>query len=92
MGLYFAVNRPSDYNVLHNLWRAQTEEIVTADLPPLRPDEKTPLDIYEARSAARIACQAGAEHYAADALPGALQLLQSREHDGHFSQPVGSDQ
>ena len=45
VGLYFAVKRPSrvlaydlgDYIVLHNLWRAQTEEIVTADLPPLRP-------------------------------------------------------
>lgn len=58
--------------------------------PPLRPDEKTPLDIYEARSAARIASQAEEGHDAADALPGALQLLQSREHDGDFSQPVWS--
>jgi hypothetical protein len=35
--------------------------------PRFRPDERTPVDICEARSAARIACQAGAEHYAADA-------------------------
>jgi hypothetical protein len=29
---YFALKRPSDYIVLYNLWRLNTEEIVRADL------------------------------------------------------------
>ena len=77
---YFAVKRPSDYVVLYNLWRPKTEEFVRADLLPLRPDEKTPLDIYEARNAIRIAREAGAERYAEDAFHRALQLLQQAEN------------
>ena len=75
---YFAVKRPSGYIVLYNLWRPKTEEFVRADLL-LRPDEKTPLDIYEARNAMRIAREAGAERYAEDTLHRALQLLQQAE-------------
>lgn len=76
---YFAVKRPSDYIVLYNLSRPHSEEIVRADLLPLRPDEKTPLDIYEARNAVRIARQAGAERYAEELFGRALQLLQQAE-------------
>lgn len=76
---YFAVKRPSNYIVLYNLWRPKTEEFIRADLLPLKPDEKTPLDIYEARNAMRIAREAGAERYAGDAFHRALQLLQQAE-------------
>jgi hypothetical protein len=76
---YFAVKRPSNYIALYNLWRPKTEEFVRADLLPLRIDEKTPLDIYEARNAMRIAREAGAERYAEDAFHRALQLLQQAE-------------
>ena len=76
---YFAVKRPSDYIVLYNLWRPKTEEFLRADLLPLKPDDKTPLDIYEARNAIRIAREAGAERYAEDAFHTAFQLLQQAE-------------
>ena len=76
---YFAVKRPSDYIVLYNLWRPKTEEFLRADLLPLKPDDKTPLDICEARNAIRIAREAGAERYAEDAFHTALQLLQQAE-------------
>jgi hypothetical protein len=76
---YFAVKHPSDYIVLYNVSRSKAEETVRADLLPLRPDGKTPLEIYEARNAVRIARQAGAERYAAGAFRRALQLLQEAE-------------
>jgi Domain of unknown function (DUF4398) len=76
---YFAVKHPSGYIVLYNISRRKGQEIVRADLLPLRPDGKTPLEIYEARNAVRIARQAGAERYAADAFRRALQLLQEAE-------------
>lgn len=77
---YFAVKQPSDCVVLYNLRRPKTEEFLRADLLALRPDEKTPLDIYEARNAIRIAREAGAERYAEDAFHRALQLLQQAEN------------
>lgn len=76
---YFAVKHPSSYIVLYNISRREGQEIVRADLLPLQPDGKTPLEIYEARNAVRIARQAGAERYAADAFRRALQLLQEVE-------------
>ena len=79
---YFAVKRPSDYIVLYNLWRPKTEEFLRADLLPLKPDDKTPLDIYEARNAIRIAREAGAERYAEDAFHTRTPTsTASREHD-----------
>ena len=50
-----------------------------ADLLPLRMDSKTPLEIYEARNAVRIARLSGAERYSAETFHRALQLLQQAE-------------
>jgi hypothetical protein len=78
---YFAVEQPSTFlvlqNVLHN--NSEDSDFVRADLLPLRMDSKTPLDIYEARNAVRIARLAGAERYAAEPFHKALQLLQQAE-------------
>jgi hypothetical protein len=52
-------------------------------------DSKTPLDIYEARNAVRIARSAGAERYAAEPFHKALQLLQQAE--SIFSHKHGQD-
>jgi Domain of unknown function (DUF4398) len=78
---YFAVKQPSSFVVLQNTFRARPEDagVVRADLLPLRGDAKTPLDIYEARNAVRIARLAGAERYAAEPFHKALQLLQQAE-------------
>jgi hypothetical protein len=78
---YFAVKQPSALLVLQNVLRGPAEDpnVVRADLLPLRMDSKTPLDIYEARNAVRIARSAGAERYAAEPFHKALQLLQQAE-------------
>jgi Domain of unknown function (DUF4398) len=77
---YFAVKEPSPLLVLQNVFRpADDPNIVRADLLPLRMDSKTPLEIYEARNAVRIARSAGAERYAAEPFHKALQLLQQAE-------------
>ena len=77
---YFAVKRPSNYIVLYNnLRRPKTEEFVRADLLPLRIDEKTPLDIYEARNAMRIA-RARPE-------PNAMRRTPSIGHSNFYSKP-----
>ena len=78
---YFAVKQPSMMLVLQNVLRKNSEDpdVVRADLLPLRKDSKTPLDIYEARNAVRIARSAGAERYAAEPFHKALQLLQQSE-------------
>ena len=76
---YFAVKEPSRYAVMFNVSRPRAETALRADLLPIRPDSRTPLEISEARNAVRIARQSGAEHYAADILRRALQLLQQAE-------------
>lgn len=78
---YFAVKQPSTLVVMQNIIRTPSDNpnIVRADLLPLRRDSKTPLDIYEARNAVRIARLAGAERYAAEMFHKALQLLQQAE-------------
>jgi hypothetical protein len=86
---YFAVKQPSVMLVLQNVIRKNSEDpdVVRADLLPLRQDSKTPLDIYEARNAVRIARSAGAERYAAEPFHKALQLLQQAE--GIFAHKQG---
>jgi hypothetical protein len=88
---YFAVKQPSALLVLQNVLRGPAEDpsVVRADLLPLRMDSKTPLDIYEARNAVRIARSAGAERYAAEPFHKALQLLQQAE--SIFSHKHGQD-
>src|SRR5579863_4179235 len=88
---YFAVKQPSALLVLQNVLRGPAEDpnVVRADLLPLRMDSKTPLDIYEARNAVRIARLAGAERYAAEPFLKALQLLQQAE--SIFSHKHGQD-
>jgi hypothetical protein len=78
---YFAVKQPSQMLVLQNVLSKPSEDpnFLRADLLPLRQDPKTPLDIYEARNAVRIARLAGAERYAAEPFHKALQLLQQAE-------------
>jgi hypothetical protein len=78
---YFAVKQPSPMIVLQNTLRNRPDDpdVVRADLLALRGDSKTPLDIYEARNAVRIARLAGAERYAAEPFHKALQLLQQAE-------------
>jgi Domain of unknown function (DUF4398) len=88
---YFAVKQPSTLLVLQNVLRSPVEDpdVVRADLLPLRMDSKTPLDIYEARNAVRIARSAGAERYAAEPFHKALQLLQQAE--SIFARKKGRD-
>ena len=77
---YFAVKQPSAMIVLQNAFhRSDDLNVVQADLLQLRSDPKTPLDIFEARNAVRIARLAGAERYAAEPFHKALQLLQQAE-------------
>ena len=76
---YFAVTEPSRYVVMVNASRPRPDTFLRADLLPIRPNPKTPLEISEARNAVRIARQSGAEHNAADILRRALQLLQQAE-------------
>jgi hypothetical protein len=88
---YFAVKEPSAMIVLQNTLpsRPDDADVVRADLLPLRRDSKTPLDIYEARNAVRIARRAGAERYAAEPFHKALQLLQQAE--SIFAHKKGQD-
>ena len=88
---YFAVKQPSAFIVLQNTFHPRTEDpdVVRADLLPLHGDAKTPLDIYEARNAVRIARLAGAERYAAEPFHKALQLLQQAENI--FAHKKGQD-
>jgi hypothetical protein len=88
---YFAVKQPSTLIVLQNILRNPSDDpnILRADLLPLRMDSKTPLDIYEARNAVRIARLAGAERYAAETFHKALQLLQQAE--SIFAHKKGQD-
>lgn len=78
---YFAVKQPSVLIVLENVLRTPSENpnLLRADLLPLRMDSKTPLEIYEARNAVRIARLSGAERYSAETFHRALQLLQQAE-------------
>lgn len=50
-----------------------------AELTPMPMDGRTPIDIYEARNAVRIARWSGAEHYAADTFRKAEVDLQNAE-------------
>lgn len=88
---YFAVKQPSPMIVLQNIIRNRTDDpdVIRADLLPLQRDSKTPLDIYEARNAVRIAKSAGAERYAAEPFHKALQLLQQAE--SIFAHKKGQD-
>jgi outer membrane protein OmpA-like peptidoglycan-associated protein len=51
-----------------------------AEITPMAVDEKTPIEIYEARNAIRIARWAGAQTYAADTLSKAELDLQNAEN------------
>jgi outer membrane protein OmpA-like peptidoglycan-associated protein len=63
-----------------------TTNVPPADLKPLILDSKTPLDVYEARNAVRIARWAGADQYAADSLSKAEQFLKDAEdNQNHHS-------
>ena len=88
---YFAVKQPSAMLVLQNVLRSPADDpnVLRADLVPLQKDPNTPLDIYEARNAVRIARLAGAERYAAEPFHKALQLLQQAE--SVFSHKHGQD-
>ena len=62
------------------LQRGQYElNVNPAELQPLRTNSRTPLELYEARNAVRIAKWTGAEHYAADSLKKAEENLQNAE-------------
>jgi outer membrane protein OmpA-like peptidoglycan-associated protein len=50
-----------------------------AELQPMVLDHRTPLELYEARNAVRIARWTGADHYAADTFQKALIDLQNAE-------------
>jgi outer membrane protein OmpA-like peptidoglycan-associated protein len=90
---YFAVAVPSELAVLRNTFneeeRAVPSEAVFKTFPrdtfsgdgAKAPDPKadTPLDLYQARNAVRIAKAFGAETYASDALTRAGQLLLQAE-------------
>jgi outer membrane protein OmpA-like peptidoglycan-associated protein len=56
-----------------------TTNVAPAELKPLILDNKTPLDVYEARNAVRIARWAGADQFAADSLSKAEQFLKDAE-------------
>jgi outer membrane protein OmpA-like peptidoglycan-associated protein len=54
-------------------------DINPADLQPMKGDSKTPLELYQARNAVRIARWTGAEQYAADTLQKSQVNLQHAE-------------
>jgi outer membrane protein OmpA-like peptidoglycan-associated protein len=56
-----------------------TVNVPPADLKPIQLDKKTPLDLYEARNAVRIAKWAGADVSAADSYQKASKLLDQAE-------------
>jgi len=63
------------------LQRGQYElNVNPAELQPIRTDSKTPIELYEARNAVRIAKWTGAEHYASDSLNKAEENLQNAEN------------
>jgi len=62
------------------LQRGQYElNVNPAELQPIAMDSRTPLELYEARNAVRIAKWTGGEQYAADSLTKAEVSLQSAE-------------
>src|SRR5579863_5030644 len=62
------------------LQRGQYElNVNPAELQPMRTDSKTPLELFEARNAVRIAKWTGAERYASDSLKKAEMNLQNAE-------------
>lgn len=91
---YFAVSYPSEVVVLEATPGSETKGAVTpvqtkllkrssyheANLTPLGMDSKTPLIVYEARNALRIAKAADADKYAADAWAKA-QASEARMED-----------
>jgi outer membrane protein OmpA-like peptidoglycan-associated protein len=54
-------------------------DINPADMQPMKGGSKTPLELYEARNAVRIARWSGAEHYASDTFNKAKASLQNAE-------------
>jgi len=56
-----------------------TVNVVPADLKPIPLDKNTPLDLYEARNAVRIARWAGAEKSAPESFQKASKLLEQAE-------------
>ncbi|PYS39376.1 MAG: flagellar motor protein MotB [Acidobacteria bacterium] len=56
-----------------------TVNVLPADLKPIQLDKNTPLDLYEARNAVRIAKWAGADVSAADSFEKASKLLAQAE-------------
>jgi outer membrane protein OmpA-like peptidoglycan-associated protein len=56
-----------------------TVNVLPADLKPIQLDKKTPLDLYQARNAVRIAKWAGADVSAADSFDKASKLLAQAE-------------
>ncbi len=56
-----------------------TVNVLPADLKPMLLDKKTPLDLYQARNAVRIAKWAGADVSAADSFDKASKLLAQAE-------------
>src|SRR5712692_434697 len=56
-----------------------TIDVPAAQLPSAKADPKTPLDLLEARNAVAIAKAAGADHYAADSLAKATDMLTRAE-------------
>jgi len=56
-----------------------TASVAPAALQPMVMDPKTPLEVYEARNAVRIAKWAGADHYASDTLQKAELDLRNAE-------------
>jgi len=56
-----------------------TVNVAPADLKPIRLDKNTPLDLYEARNAVRIAKWAGADSSASDSFQKASKLLDQAE-------------
>ncbi|MGP8270277.1 MAG: OmpA family protein [Terracidiphilus sp.] len=62
------------------LQRGQYElNVSPAELQPMNMDSRTPIELYEARNAVRIAKWTGARQYAADSLDKAQMSLQSAE-------------
>jgi outer membrane protein OmpA-like peptidoglycan-associated protein len=65
-----------------------TVNVLPADLKPIQLDKNTPLDLYEARNAVRIAKWAGADVSAADSFAKASKLLAQAE--AYKTQKAGS--
>ena len=65
-----------------------TVNVQPADLRPMALDKKTPLDLYEARNAVRIAKWAGADSAAAETFQKASKLLDQAE--GYQARKAGS--